>query len=99
MVPEISDPLTNVMVSGRGDEAWFGWPDDPEIEELRAKFMKAEGPEAQKEVAVEIQKHVMDNVNYIMMGEYLIPQARRKTIQNMLPSPVPVFWNMTKEAE
>ena len=99
MVPEVSDPLTNVMVSGRGDEAWFGWPDDPEIEELRAKFMKAEGPEAQKEVAVEIQKHVMDNVNYIMMGEYLIPQARRNTIQNMLPSPVPVFWNMTKEAE
>jgi len=99
MVPEISDPLTNVMVSGRGDEAWFGWPDDPKVEELRAKFMKAEGPEAQKEVAVEIQKHVMDNVNYIMMGEYLIPQARRNTIQNMLPSPVPVFWNITKEAE
>ncbi|MEX3314673.1 ABC transporter substrate-binding protein [Sulfitobacter sp. PS-8MA] len=99
MVPEISDPLINVMVNGRGDDAWFGWPDDPEIEELRAKFMKAEGAEAQKAVAVEIQKHVMDNVNYIMMGEYLIPQARRNAIQNMIPSPVPVFWNMTKEAE
>ncbi len=99
MVPEISDPLINVMVNGRGDDAWFGWPDDPEIEELRKKFMKAEGAEAQKAVAVEIQKHVMDNVNYIMMGEYLIPQARRNAIQNMIPSPVPVFWNMTKEAE
>ena len=29
MVPEISDPLTNVMVNGRGDDAWFGWPDGP----------------------------------------------------------------------
>ena len=41
----------------------------------------------------------MTNVNYFMMGEYLIPQARRNNIQNMLPSPVPVFWNVTKEAE
>jgi peptide/nickel transport system substrate-binding protein len=41
----------------------------------------------------------MDNVNYLMMGEYIIPQARRSNIENMIPSPVPVFWNMTKAAE
>ncbi|WP_146590964.1 ABC transporter substrate-binding protein [Puniceibacterium confluentis] len=99
MVPEVSDPLINVMVNGRGDDAWFGWPTDPEIEELRAAFVSAENPASQKEIAVKIQQHVMDNVNYIMMGEYIIPQARRNTIQNMIPSPVPVFWNMTKAAE
>ena len=99
MVPEVSDPLINVMVNGRGDDAWFGWPTDPEIEQLRADFVAAPDAAAQKEVAVKIQEHVMDNVNYIMMGEYIIPQARRNTIQNMIPSPVPVFWNMTKEAE
>ncbi|MTJ04777.1 MAG: ABC transporter substrate-binding protein [Sediminimonas qiaohouensis] len=99
MVPEISDPLINVMVNGRGDDAWFGWPTDPEIEELRSDFVAAEDAAAQKEIAVQIQEHVMDNVNYIMMGEYLIPQARRTTIQNMIPSPVPVFWNVTKEEE
>jgi peptide/nickel transport system substrate-binding protein len=99
MVPEISDPLINVMLNGRGDDAWFGWPTDPKIEELRAAFVKAEGAETQKEIAVEIQKHVMDNVNYIMMGEYLIPQARRNAIKDMIPSPVPVFWNVTKDAE
>ncbi|MGJ8544758.1 MAG: ABC transporter substrate-binding protein [Sulfitobacter sp.] len=99
MVPEISDPLINVMVNGRGNEAWFGWPTDAEIEQLRADFVAAPDAAAQKEVAVKIQEHVMDNVNYVMMGEYIIPQARRNTIQNMIPSPVPVFWNMTKEAE
>ncbi|ASJ72181.1 ABC transporter substrate-binding protein [Granulosicoccus antarcticus] len=99
IVPEVSDPLINVMANGRGDEAWFGWPTDPEIEKLRADFVAAGDMAAQKEVALEIQEHVMDNVNYIMMGEYIIPQARRTTIQNMLPSPVPVFWNMTKEDE
>ncbi|PIL19593.1 ABC transporter substrate-binding protein [Puniceibacterium antarcticum] len=99
MVPEVSDPLINVMVNGRGNDAWFGWPTDEEIEALRADFVAAPDAATQKEVAVKIQEHVMDNVNYIMMGEYIIPQARRNTIQNMIPSPVPVFWNMTKEAE
>ena len=75
----------------------FGLPE--EIEEMRAAFVKATTPEEQKAIAVDIQAHVMDNVNYIMMGEYLIPQARRTTIQNMIPSPVPVFWNMEKTAE
>lgn len=99
MVPEVSDPLINVMLNGRGDDAWFGWPDDPEIEEMRAAFVQASTAEEQKAIAVDIQAHVMDNVNYIMMGEYLIPQARRNTIENMIPSPVPVFWNITKAAE
>ncbi|MFD2738885.1 ABC transporter substrate-binding protein [Sulfitobacter aestuarii] len=99
MVPEISDPLINVMVNGRGDDAWFGWPTDPEIEKLRADFVAAEDDGARKEIAQRIQGHVMDNVNYIMMGEYLIPQARRDNIKDMIPSPVPVFWNMTKDAE
>ena len=99
MVPEISDPLINVMVNGRGDDAWFGWPSDERVEELRAAFVAADDAEAAKQVATQIQEHVMDNVNYIMMGEYLIPQARRGNIENMIPSPVPVFWNMTKAAE
>lgn len=99
MVPEISDPLINVMLNGRGDDAWFGWPSDPDIEALRADFVAAADAESQKAVALKIQEHVMDNVNYLMMGEYIIPQARRNTVQNMIPSPVPVFWNMTLEAE
>ncbi|SEU06545.1 ABC transporter substrate-binding protein [Paracoccus homiensis] len=96
MVPEISDPLINVMVNGRGDDGWFGWPDDPQIEEMRSAYVAATDAETQKAIAVQIQEHVMDNVNYLMMGEYLIPQARRTVIENMIPSPVPVFWAMTK---
>ncbi|WP_281968917.1 ABC transporter substrate-binding protein [Roseovarius nanhaiticus] len=99
MVPEISDPLINVMVNGRGDDAWFGWPTDERVEELRAEFVAATDEATQKEIAVKIQQHVMDNVNYIMMGEYLIPQARRAALENMIPSPVPVFWNVSKAAE
>ncbi|MCK5502830.1 MAG: ABC transporter substrate-binding protein, partial [Tritonibacter mobilis] len=96
MVPEISDPLINVMVNGRGDDAWFGWPSDDAIEALRTDFVAAASDAERKEIAVKIQEHVMDNVNYIHLGVYTMPQARQNTIQNIIPSPVPVFWNMTK---
>ncbi|MBK5923895.1 ABC transporter substrate-binding protein [Rhodovulum sulfidophilum] len=99
MIPEISDPLINVMVNGRGDDAWFGWPDDPEIEALRSDFAQAPDDAARKAAASKIQAHVMDNVNYIHLGEYAMPQARRDVIDDMIQSPVPVFWNITKDGE
>lgn len=96
-VPEINTPLINPMLNGRGNEAWFGWPTDPELEALRKDFIKAETPEEQAAVAKLIQTHAMDVVNYIPLGQYLSPQARSTKLTGMIPSPVPVFWNITKE--
>jgi peptide/nickel transport system substrate-binding protein len=96
MVPEITSPLINPMVNGRGDDAWFGWPEDADLEALRDEFIAADTPEAQAEVAERIQAHVIKVVNYIPLGQYLTVQARRATIVDMIPSPVPVFWNIDK---
>ncbi|MBX9465104.1 MAG: ABC transporter substrate-binding protein [Aquamicrobium sp.] len=96
MVPEISSPLINPMVNGRGDDAWFGWPEDPALEELRAEFIAATSAEAQKEIAERIQAHVIDVVNYVPLGQYLPVQSRRTNIVNMIPAPVPVFWEVDK---
>ena len=96
MVPEISSPLINPMVNGRGDDAWFGWPEDPELEELRAEFIAATSAEAQKEIAERIQAHVIDVVNYVPLGQYLPVQSRRTNIVDMIPAPVPVFWEVDK---
>ncbi|MBX9454090.1 MAG: ABC transporter substrate-binding protein [Mesorhizobium sp.] len=96
MVPEISSPLINPMVNGRGDAAWFGWPEDPELEELRAEFIAATSADAQKEIAERIQAHVIDVVNYVPLGQYLPVQSRRTKIVNMIPAPVPVFWEVDK---
>lgn len=96
MVPEINSPLISPMLNGRGDAAWFGWPEDEKIEELRAAFIAADTPEKQKEVAVDIQKHTLDNVLYVPLGQYVMPQARTNKLTGMIPSPVPVFWNIEK---
>ncbi|WP_422785595.1 ABC transporter substrate-binding protein [Roseibium algae] len=96
-VPEVNTPLINPMLNGRGNDAWFGWPTDPELESLRKDFIRAETPEDQLAVAKLIQAHALDVVNYIPLGQYLSPQARSTKIVDMIPSPVPVFWAMKKE--
>lgn len=95
-VPEISSPLINPMVNGRGDDAWFGWPEDPALEELRAEFIAANGAEEQAEVAQRIQAHVLETVNYIPLGQYLTVQARSNKMVDMIQQPVPVFWQVDK---
>lgn len=96
MVPEINSPLISPMLNGRGDEAWFGWPEDTKLEELRAEFIAAKTTEVQKEIASRIQAYTLENVIYIPLGQYASPQARRNNITGIIPSPVPVFWNVDK---
>ncbi|MDF1601519.1 ABC transporter substrate-binding protein [Mesorhizobium sp. YIM 152430] len=96
MVPEISSPLINPMVNGRGDDAWFGWPEDADLEALRDEFIAADDAETQAEVAERIQAHVIETVNYVPLGQYLTVQARRSNIVDMIQSPVPVFWQIDK---
>ncbi|MFC0217760.1 ABC transporter substrate-binding protein [Pseudochelatococcus lubricantis] len=95
-IPEIAGPLNNVMLNGRGDTAWFGWPQDAEIEKLKQEFIAAATPEDQAKVAARIQAHAMENVLYIPLGEYNPPQARRASVTDMIRAPIPVFWNLNK---
>jgi len=93
-LPEIADPLINPMLNARGEDGWFGWPDDPDLMEMRAQFIAASGDAEMRDVALAIQAHVLEQVTYVPLGQYSIPQGRRDTLQGMLPAPVPVFWNV-----
>jgi peptide/nickel transport system substrate-binding protein len=95
-IPEISSPLTNVMLDGRGDKAWFGWPQDVSLETLRQDFLNAESADAQKSIAKRIQAHVLDEVTDVPLGEYKQVQARNDRITGIIPSPNPVFWGIVK---
>ena len=54
MVPEISNPISNPMLNGRGDDAWFGWPTDETIEGLKEEFIDA--PDAAAQAAAELTR-------------------------------------------
>ena len=96
VVTEVSNPLANIMLNGRGNQAWFGWPDDPVIEGLLGEFAAASDLETQQAVAKEIQAHVMENVNYIHLGQYFAPSAWSDKLTGVSKAPFPLLWGIEK---
>ena len=97
VIPEVWSPLNNPMLNGGGKEsAWFGWPDDPELDELRKQFAAAPNAEERQRIAAEIQRHAYEVVNYVPVGQYRSPSAWSSSLEGVLRAPVPVFWNITK---
>lgn len=96
VVPEVSNPLANVMLSGRGDDSWFGWPTDEEAEALLTEYAGVADPAQQAEIAQRLQAHVMENVNYIHLGQYFPPSAWRSDLTGVVEAPFPVFWGVDK---
>jgi peptide/nickel transport system substrate-binding protein len=95
---DIANPITHTGLSCGGVErAWFGWPDDAEIEAMRDAFSKETDPTKQREIAEAIQvrnfEHVVTHGNY---GTWFNPVAYRADVEGLIKSPVQFFWNMTK---
>ncbi|WP_244482348.1 ABC transporter substrate-binding protein, partial [Bradyrhizobium pachyrhizi] len=95
---DVSDPIVNASITGRGKNGgWFGWAEDPKIEELRDKFARAGSAEEKKKIATEIQTEAYDQVIYVPLGQYTIPSAWRKSLTGVLDGPAtPIFWNIDK---
>lgn len=87
-------PLVHPYLASTGENGWFGWADDPQVEELRATFRTAATLEEQKAVADKIQARVLDNVLFVPLGNYATVQARSKKLIDQLPVTIPVFWNL-----
>ncbi|HVV39765.1 MAG TPA: ABC transporter substrate-binding protein [Nitrobacter sp.] len=98
VAPDVMNPVANVMLNGKGKKGgWFGWPDDPAIEALIDKFVRTTSADDQKKIAVDIQKHVMEQVTYIPLGQYEAPSVWRTSLKGVLDGPAtPIFWNIEK---
>jgi peptide/nickel transport system substrate-binding protein len=93
------DPFGNTTLSAAGRKSWAGWPDVPEIEKLRLDFAAATTPEAQKAIAVKIQKLAIDEGVVGPLGQFRIPSAYSAKLSGVLEAPVTMFWNMRKAGE
>src|ERR1700716_4038267 len=96
---DVVNPIANFSIGGRGKNGgWFGWAENPKIEQLKDAFARAATPEEQKKIAADIQKEAFDQVIYIPLGEYTQPSAWRKSLTGVLDGPAtPVFWNIDKK--
>lgn len=92
---DLGSPATSSPLRGNGAKGSPGWPDSPQIEALRARFLTAADPAEQKAIAREIELQAMQDVPYVPAGQYLQPVAYRKNLTGMLNG-VPVFTNLRK---
>ena len=91
---DVISPAVNVGVSGAGQGAWFGWPDVPQLEKLTTDWVRATDQVRRKKLAEEIQKVALDEVVYVPWGEWSLPTAFRKNVQDIPKFAAPVFWNV-----
>src|SRR5437867_3576027 len=92
---DVINPAVHAGISGAGSSAWFGWPENGRIEELKIQWARATDKAAQKQIAEEIQKVALDEVMYVPFGQWVSPTAFRKSMQGFLQFPAPVFWSVS----
>src|SRR5882757_8043411 len=95
---DVVNPVASLPTSGKGKNGgWFGWPEDAKLESMRDAYARSTSPEEQKKIAADIQAHVLDQVIYIPLGQYLAPSVWRKSLSGVLDGPAtPIFWNIDK---
>jgi peptide/nickel transport system substrate-binding protein len=88
-------PATHQMLRSNGKGAWFGWPDDPKIEQLREAWLDAPDLAAQKKIGVEIQLQAFQSVPYWPLGLSQQVMAYRHDITGVTEG-FPKFWNVRR---
>ncbi len=95
--PDVLTPINNIGVSGGGPEkAWFGWPEDSKLENLRDEWASSTDAGKKKSVATEVQKRAYEVIPYVPFGQWFQPQAWRNNLDGLINAPVPFMWNVSK---
>lgn len=91
------DPLSIALVAtGDPETAWYGWPNDPKLEELRAAWIDAPTAEDQRRLIDEIQKQYYTSIPQVYTGQFFMDSVWSKDVTGILPSEFPIFWNVKK---
>ena len=89
------NPAGHISLRTNGQNAWYGWPSDAKIEQLRDDWFAAPDVAAQKAICADIQKEAFVELPYIPMGQYLQPTAYRTSLTGVLEG-FALFWNVRR---
>ena len=92
---DFSTPASHLPLRCNGKGAWFGWPDDPKVEELREAWFNAPDQAAQNKIGAEIQLQAFQSVPYYPLGLAQLPTAFLPTVTGV-PEGFPIFWNVRR---
>ena len=95
---DISNPLAMAMFNAKGQNGWFGWQDEPRIEDLKSKFARAGSVADKKKIASDIQAIAFETATHAPLGQYRSPTAIRNNVSGLLTTPgIPVMWGLKKD--
>ncbi|RSZ29858.1 ABC transporter substrate-binding protein [Variovorax beijingensis] len=95
---DASSPITYSPLTGNGDQGYFGWPVDAELERLKSRFIETGDVAQRKDIATQIQLRVLEGGVIAPLGEGKAPTAvRRGVVSGLLPSPAVLYWNVRKK--
>jgi len=95
--PDMVSPAVNFPLRASGDKAWFGWPTDARMEELREAWFNAPDAATQKKVAEELQRRAFEFVPYVPTAQFILPTAYRTNISGVIIAPINLLWNVEKK--
>ena len=92
----IINPVVSAPFRGQGASGWFGWYDNPKIEQMTDEWLQAKDLDQRKKIADAIQAENFAQVPTITLGQFQIPTAYRKTLRDRVACSSPLFWNLTR---
>jgi peptide/nickel transport system substrate-binding protein len=90
-------PVYHLFLRANGPQAWFGWPEDAEIERLRLAWVATGDPAESRSIAEALNRRAMEVMAYVPLGFYWQPSAWRSNVKGAFRAPATVFWNISKE--
>jgi peptide/nickel transport system substrate-binding protein len=90
-------PISALSLSAAGEKAWFGWPSDVHLEQLRHAFAFATTDEERMALATQIQVRAMQVGTHVPLGEFTAMLAARKNVRGFVVAPVMALWNVEKD--
>jgi len=95
-VAEYRDLIGTSFMRGNGKEGWFGWPNNPRIEEIYDAWLETSDPAEQTRLERDYELQGIATLPFIPLGRYRQTSAWRDNVTGILEGPSVVFWNVTK---
>jgi peptide/nickel transport system substrate-binding protein len=89
-------PAAHGFLRGTGQNALFGWPDMPKVEELRTAWIGAKDLAEEKAICEQIQLQAFQDVPYIPLGAFFFAGAYRSNLTGIIKGGIPLFYNVRK---
>jgi peptide/nickel transport system substrate-binding protein len=93
---DCASPAGYTALRTNGDDAWFGWPNDPGIERLREAWFAAATPAEERAAVAALNRASMAFMTWVPTGLFMAYQAWRRTVSGIVKAPLPLFWGVAK---